>query len=262
MLLAFVFGLDGLAQLLMGRVEDNAGVALGIGAVAGTAILFAYGLAIRYLERRRVAELRRQGAVAGFVVGVVVGGALLAAVIGVIALFGDYHVRGSGSVAGAVTVLGLMIPTAIAEELLFRAVLFRMVEQWVGTWWALGISALVFGLLHLVNPGATIFGALAIAIEAGVMLGAAYLLTRSVWLAIGIHLGWNVVQGGIFGATVSGTTSHQPSLIRGDFSGSDLLTGGGFGPEASVVSIAIGLVTAVILLLWAARRGQLRSAQK
>jgi membrane protease YdiL (CAAX protease family) len=204
-----------------------------------------------------VAEVSRRGAVPGLAVGFLVGAVLFGAVMGIIAATGHYQYAGWGAVSGAVAVLGKMCAVAVAEELVFRAVLFRIIEQWIGTWLALAASALVFGLLHLANPGATLFGALAIAVEAGVMLGAAYALTRTIWFAVGIHLAWNFVQGGVFGATVSGTASTFQSLIRGAIAGPDLLTGGGFGPEASVPAIGVGVVAAVVLLILTVRRGRI-----
>ncbi len=71
--------------------------------------------------------------------------------------------------------------------------------------WDSILSALVFGLLHMINPGATLWAGIAVAIEAGILLAAAFVLTRRLWLAIGIHFAWNFVEGGIFGTPVSGT---------------------------------------------------------
>src|SRR5262249_7449596 len=214
--------------------------------------------AVRLLERRRpVAEVSPRGAPAAVAVGLLVGAAAFSAVIGIIAATGHYRVAGLGSVAGAVAVLGINCSIAVSEELLFRAVLFRMIERWVGTWIALAASALVFGLLHLANPGANLFGALAIAVEAGVMLGAAYALTRTIWFAVGIHLAWNVMEGGVFSTTISGTQNAFQGLLRSELTGPELLTGGGFGPEASVAAIGVGVVAAVVILLLTVRRGRI-----
>jgi uncharacterized protein len=115
----------------------------------------------------------------------------------------------------------------------------------------------VFGLIHLANPGATLFGALAIAVEAGVLLGAAYALTRTIWFAVGIHLAWNFMEGGVFSTTVSGTHNAFQGLLRSELTGPELLTGGGFGPEASVAAIGAGVVAATVLLLLTVRRGRI-----
>ena len=258
MLAGTLFAVDGLLQLLLSLVSKSAVLTGVIGVVGAVVAVAVYVWVVRLLERRRpVAEVNSRGAIAGVAVGLLVGGILFSAVVAIIAAAGHYHVSGLGSVAGALAVLGIMCSIAVAEELLFRAVLFRMIERWIGTWLALVVSALVFGLLHLANPGATLFGALAIAVEAGVMLGAAYALTRTVWFAVGIHLAWNFMEGGVFSTTVSGTQNGFQGLLRSEVTGPDLLTGGGFGPEASVEAIGVGVVAAVILLTLTVRRGRI-----
>ena len=229
------------------------------GLVAGVSMavlaVVAYRGAVRWLERRTASEVALPPR--GLGSGVLTGFGLFAVTIGGIALAGGYRVTGWGSFGGAVALLGLMASVAVTEELLFRAILFRVVEGWVGTWGALAISSVLFGLLHLVNPGATLFGALAIAVEAGGMLGAAYAATRTLWLPIGLHLGWNFAQAGIFGATVSGADTDTAGLLRAVSSGPSLISGGGFGPEASVFALLACAVPTVVLLRLARRRGRL-----
>jgi membrane protease YdiL (CAAX protease family) len=209
----------------------------------------------RLIERRDVAELARDGAAADLRRGTLIGIGLFAVSIGIIAMFGGYR-AGWGSIGVMITSFGLMCAVAAAEELIFRGVLFRIVEEMAGTWGALIVSALIFGALHLVNPDATVWGALAIAIEAGLMFGAAYAATRTLWLPIGMHLGWNFAEGGIFGVTVSG--SHgTPGLLKGTMSGSAVLTGGSFGPKASLVAILVCGIPTVLFLRLAARRGRI-----
>ena len=132
--------------------------------------------------------------------------------------------------------------------------MLRLIEGWLGTWWALAITAVFFGAAHLGNPQATVFGAVAIALEAGILLGACYLLTRRLWLAIGVHAAWNFVQGGIFGSDISGTGSGR-GLIEARFTGPDLLTGGAMGIEASVVAVVLCTAAGVAMLLAVRRRG-------
>jgi uncharacterized protein len=97
---------------------------------------------------------------------------------------------------------------------------------------ALVISGLVFGLLHVANPNATLLAGLAIAIEAGILLGGVYMLTRRLWLAMGLHLAWNLTQGGVYGVAVSGHA--MDGLLESALSGPAWLSGGAFGAEASV----------------------------
>ena len=77
-----------------------------------------------------------------------------------------------GSAAGALV-------SAFAQELIFRAIVFRITEEWLGIWWALAVSTLLFGLIHLTQAGASLLSSLAIALQAGLMLAAAYTLDAS-----------------------------------------------------------------------------------
>ncbi len=232
-------------------------VAVGVPLAIGVAWLYRW--TVRRTERRPVAELTRDGVGTDLLRGLAVGGALFVAVIGLITLAGGYRVEGFGSVGGLVATLGGMSAVAVSEEVLFRGVLFRLVEEQAGTWWAAGISALLFGLLHLLNPGATLWGAFAVAAEAGLLLAAAYVATRSLWLPIGLHLAWNVAEGGVFGAGVSGSAGGPDGLLRSQATGADLIGGGVFGPEASVVALAVCLVAAGLFLRHAARHDRIRS---
>jgi membrane protease YdiL (CAAX protease family) len=134
------------------------------------------------------------------------------------------------------SILGLMASVSIAEELLFRGVLFRIVENLLGTWGALEISGALFGVIHLLNPHATLWGAISIALEAGLMLGAAYAATRTLWAHIGLHFGWNFIQVGVFGGTASGSDHTYTGLFQSISNGPIILTGGAFGPKPASAS--------------------------
>lgn len=159
-----------------------------------------YWLLVHFVGGRPVIELGGRGAaLREFSVGLAIGALLMSAVIAILALIGFYHVVDVGWSMGVVTDLGAGISVGVAEEIFFRGILLRLIEGRLGTWWALAITSTLFGAAHLGNSHATVFGAVAIALEAGILLGACYLLTRRLWMAIGVHIAWNFVQGGIFG---------------------------------------------------------------
>ncbi|EGX55508.1 abortive infection protein [Streptomyces zinciresistens K42] len=236
---------------------DNPVLSLLGGAVIAIGALCGYAALVRFLEQRPVTELDPARAVPGLRSGTLTGMGLFTAVLALIALSADYGTEGGVSLGGALTVLGLMAGVAVAEELLFRGVLFRVVEELAGTVGALAVSAALFGGLHLLNPGATVRGALAIAVEAGLMLGAAYVATGALWLPIGLHFGWNFALSGVFGVTVSGDDSTPAGLLRGVLTGPEAVTGGGFGPEASVFAVLVCTILTVLLLRSAKRRGRM-----
>jgi membrane protease YdiL (CAAX protease family) len=143
---------------------------------------------------------------------------------------------------------------AFMEEILFRGILFRYVEELAGSWAALIVTSALFGFAHILNPHATWYSSLAIAIEAGLLLGGAYMLTRSLWLPIGLHAAWNFTQGEIFGVPVSGGAVH--GLLRSRLVGAPLLSGAGFGLEGSVIAVVIATAAGVCFVWLAVRRGK------
>jgi uncharacterized protein len=140
---------------------------------------------------------------------------------------------------------------------LFRGILFRHIETMLGTLAALGLTSALFGAAHLGNPDATWFSAFAIAVEAGVLLGAAYMLTRRLWLAIGIHAAWNFTQGWVFSIPVSGGDAPLGLLITRRI-GPDWLSGGDFGLEASVIAMVVATLAGILMLRKAIANGELR----
>ncbi len=212
---------------------------------------FAYYGFVHLIERRDVTELSLSHAAKELAGGVLIGAFLFSATIGILWVFGFYKVSGVNEWTAIFSWLVLAIFSGVFEELLFRGILFRVMEESLGTWLALAISAVIFGLLHLANPNATLWGAIAIAIEAGVMLAAAFIFTRRLWLPIGIHFAWNFTQGAIFGVAVSG--NEAKGLLQSTLSGPALLSGGAFGAEASVFAVIVGFA-AGIYFIWKARQ--------
>jgi membrane protease YdiL (CAAX protease family) len=218
-----------------------------VGVAAAAGAVFAYRWVTRRVEgRAEVTELATPGRWGGLGRGALIGAGAFLATMLISFVFTDAHVSG-GSFWACLGVAGSMASVAVTEELVFRGVLHRILEQRAGSVIAIVVSSLLFGLTHLINGNATLWGALAIAVEGGAMLAVAYTATRSLWLPIGLHFAWNFLQGGVFGTAVSGAES-EPGLLRTVLSGPDALTGGAFGPEAGLFALlCCGVVTA---LLW------------
>ncbi|MGA7356575.1 MAG: CPBP family intramembrane glutamic endopeptidase [Candidatus Cybelea sp.] len=136
--------------------------------------------------------------------GLGLGTLMFSVVILVLALGGHYHVSAMHLTRDLGIAVLFFASGAAFEELLFRGVLFRLIEEWAGTCIALALSALAFGAAHAFNPGATWVSTLAIALEAGVLLGSAFVVTRNLWFPIGVHFAWNFLEGPICGTQVSG----------------------------------------------------------
>lgn len=230
----------------VGRLAADTAWVLPAAAVKLGLIAGVYAAYVTWVEKRSPGELSWRGAGREWCAGLALGVSLFVLVVGILAAAGAYRITGSNGWQVLAAALPGLLVVALYEELIFRAVVFRLLEESFGSWVALGVSALVFGLLHLGSPGAGPVGALAVAIEAGLLLGAAFMLTRRVWLCTAIHLGWNAAQGAIFSAAVSGRA--HTGVFQGAFSGPAWLTGGAFGPEASVPAVLLCTGCALLVL--------------
>ncbi len=224
--------------------------------IASATLIILYKLVIRRLGEYPRDDLRLTGSLRPLLGGLAGGFVVFALAVAIAAAIGIYRVTGEGDLTGLLpALLGPGIFAAVSEEMLFRGVLFRWLEEFGGSWAALLLTSAFFGAAHLANPNASILAAAGIAFEAGVLLGGAYMLTRSLWLPMGIHAAWNFTQGEIFDIPVSGVNAH--GLLTARLSGPPLLTGNGFGLEASPIAISVATAAGVSLVVLAARRGQL-----
>lgn len=245
----FILGRAG----LIGHAAHGLPAAVGDPLWRSVPALGAYLLLVRFIERRRVIELKLRNLPVQASVGIIFGVLLISAVMATLWLAGSYHVTGtSGHVAWLAAILSLGVGAAISEEIVFRGVLFRIVEEGLGTWGALVVSALAFGAVHLSNPNATLGSATAIAIEAGILFGLLYHVTRSLWLCMGLHAAWNVMEGPVYGTSVSGLPAH--GWLQSTLTGPAWLSGGHFGPEDSLVTVAWCAALSLVLLIVALRR--------
>lgn len=208
---------------------------------------------VRRIEQRALTELRGPAPGRELVAGVVLGTLLFLGAVGIAAVGGGFEVIGAGSWVAVAKSFTEMAFVALIEEILFRAVIFRLSERSLGTWPALLISAVLFGLAHLPNGGIT---ALAVGntVLAGVLFAAAYLRSRRLWLPIGVHFGWNFVSDGVLSMPTSGNPTH--GLLQVGVTGPDWLTGGAYGLEGSAVTLVLMALASAVLLWRALRAGQ------
>jgi membrane protease YdiL (CAAX protease family) len=230
----------------VGAVSALAALGPVFAVIAAVAAVVVYWAVTKYVARRPAPEIARAGAVrewwlgSAFGVGFVLFSTLL------IALFGGYSFSGSGSFFGPLFgAAAVSLGAAVTEELLFRGLLLQALEKWLGSGAALAITSAFFGLAHLFNPSGTVWSSLAIAVEAGLLLGAAFLWRRNIWFAAGLHWAWNTVVA-LLGIPVSGHAADGWFVVSS--SGPELLTGGGFGLEASIMPVLAGLALSIFML--------------
>lgn len=187
-------------------------------------------------------------------IGIGMGIALIGLVTGLIVAVGGVRfsldpARSMDALAMAAWVFAWVV---LLEELLFRGFVFQRLVDGIGQWPALLAMAVLFAIAHWGNPGmdwttltwATIDTALG-----AILLGLAYLRTRRLALPIGIHFGWNWAQGALLGFDVSGLDQSGwllPELLDMP----QWLTGGAFGPEASVFAVLVDTVAVVLMWRW------------
>ncbi len=151
---------------------------------------------------------------------------------------------GSWWAAAAISFANLF-PAAFGEELLLRGYIFAVLREAIGSKWTLISTSIVFGLLHVQNPGSDAQSIL-IVMLAGFFLGAVFLATRSLWAATMAHFAWNWFMAAGLHAPVSGLPVATPDYRVID-SGPDWLTGGNWGPEGGFAA-ALGMFFVLIYL--------------
>jgi membrane protease YdiL (CAAX protease family) len=239
--------LDGIAQVPGMYLKSPVPIIIGSIVLSALVVLAYYGW-IGLTEGHKATDLSIGRLLPETCKGLLTGFLYFVVVVGIMMLAGVYRVESfqfNGLTQLAQFCFFLTI--AVGEEVMFRGIVFRMIDVRWNTWIALLVSTAVFGLVHIVNPGATWWSTLAIALESGLLLGAAYKWSGTLWLPIGIHWAWNFTQGNIYGAAVSGTEAGDSVLVINAY-GPDIVTGGAFGPEASIVAVIFGIIITLVFL--------------
>lgn len=213
-----------------------------------------YALYVTKVERRAVSELSLKGSAKEYGTGFLVGGLMICASVAGIASLGGLRILSFTPNTMVALPLVVHMTVSIIEEMLLRVIIFRVLQESLGTWLALAASSLVFGAMHLINDNVSVLG-IANVTAAGALLAAAYLLTGRLWLCAGLHAASNFFQEGIFAIAVSGH-AVKTGLLLTERSGPDWLTGGAFGIEGSAVDLAVVVLVTVGMLVLAQRGGR------
>lgn len=241
-------------QMLQPLLERDVRGAIGV-FVTIALLIAAQKLVLRRLGDRKHDDLPFGSAAQGMGLGAIAAFVLFSVIVGIAALLGAYRIEGWGGLSNWVFVLfAAGFSAGFVEEFIFRGILFRWIEEFGGSWTALVVTSALFGFVHITNDNATWFSSAAIAIEAGVMLGGAYMLTRSLWVPIGLHFGWNVTQGLVWDVPVSG--NDVDGVVNARLVGNELISGGAFGLEASVIAVVLAGSFGVWLVKRAMDKGE------
>jgi hypothetical protein len=221
--------------------------------LAGFSWLLAVG---NHVESHRIAAQGlplTHGWAKQFGMGCAIGAGLVLLSVIPIAILGRLSFRTTvspHSLARAVLVTFVVLAGALAEELMFRGYPFQRLVEATGAARAIVVFSILFGAVHLMNPGASLWG-LVNTIVIGIFLAIAYLRSRALWLPWGFHFAWNLTMGLLIGLPVSGFRLFNV-VVHGTAVGPKWLTGGSYGIEASAagaLAIAIGLLIVWLLPL-------------
>lgn len=223
-------------------------------------LLLGYWLFVRLHERRKVDELRPT--VRGIALGVATGAGLAALAMLLLFALGAYQMTAwQGLQRGLLGVAGLIVVAAMLEEILYRGIVFRILEGGWGTTVALCLQTLLFAANHIANiDGPADFAQDVVTVVAVALVGAFWTLlfvyTRNLWVVCANHAAWNFAIL-LTGAPLSGIGDWMAvAPLASRYQGPDWLTGGAFGPEASVLTWV--LVGAGLVVLWALARSRKR----
>ncbi len=229
--------------------------------VTGLAVTISVYLALRFFDRRSFISLGlrwdRQ-ALRDILVGICISAFTMGLVFIIELSTGWLEIQGFGWETAPADILIpnfvfwslSFLAVGVYEELLSRGYHLQNMEEGLKTPLALFFSSFVFGLGHMGNPEFTWAAALGIA-AAGLFMAFAYLRTRQLWLPIGLHIGWNIFEGPIFGFPVSGLETVR--LLNHQVNGPTLMTGGAFGPEAGLVVLP-AIVIGALMVYWYTRK--------
>jgi uncharacterized protein len=256
MMKRFIFGLLGfVAVWIVGLAPQFLAYAHVSGiivfALEGGLSIAGYLLYVRVVEKRHPLELSGFR-IALLPLGILIGLIWFGLLIAMLYASGHYQINGLAFPNRLVSAGIFAIGTAIWEEVTFRGLLFRVTEQAFGTWVGVAVSAIAFGALHGLNPNASLAASIAIILESGILLAAAYFATRTLWLPIGLHFGWNFAEDFIFGVRISGHAA-RPAIVEGTLTGSSLWTGGAYGLESSILAIGLAAILSAVLIAIAIR---------
>ncbi len=218
------------------------------GSTATLLFIIVYATFYSLYERRKISELSGSNLAKNLITGILLGTVLQTLTVLVIYLNNGFSVISLNSFIHVLPSLTMAFTAAIPEELLFRGIIFRIVEEKLGSYLALAISAIIFASIHFLNPNSTLIITFGIAIQGGLLLGAAYIYSKNLWFPIAIHFAWNIVQSGVFGAATSGNIFGK-SLLTTKIEGTELITGGQFGPEGSIQATLFCLAATIILMI-------------
>lgn len=218
-------------------------------------LLAVYYILFKRYERREITELSKTYFLKESLLGLSISVMCISLVISTFYIMRYYEVISTNNVSNLLVSLFFCVSAAALEEIIFRGIIYRIVEGSLGTKLALVLSALIFGLVHISNEHANVISIISAA-AGGILLGLMFSLTRRLWLPIAFHAGWNWAQAS-FGTVVSGFT-EMPTFLQIKLNGPEIITGGVLGPENSIITVGLVLILSGMLYYLTWKKGNFR----
>ena len=217
-------------------------------------LLAAYYYLFRLYDKRKITELSIKYLLKEMFGGFIFGFSTISLSIFILYLLGYYQAISITAAHYSIKFFTFLMFAAIVEDLFHRGLIVRVCENWLGTNLTLVIAMLVEMQLHIYNPNTNLFS-LSLYLIWGFTMGMMFIYTKRIWLPFFFHLGWNFSQP-FYGSNLSGL-NDMGSIIQSKFNGPELLTGGAFGIENSIITISFLLFIGIALYYLAKKEGKI-----
>jgi membrane protease YdiL (CAAX protease family) len=222
-------------------------------------LLLSYLYLFRYYEKRKITELSAKQLPKEFIGGFILGFSILSLVILILYFFGYYKAIGISDYSFLLAPFSFLVIAALFEEVFFRLIAYRILEEWLGTYWALFVIVILFTVPHLFNNHVSVLVVLTILLFS-FAVAIMYTYTRRLWLPFAFHLGWNFAQP-FYGSNLSGEEGIG-SLIKARFQGPAVFNGSAFGIEGSIFTVIFLTILSATLLYFCTRDNKILKSNK
>ena len=220
--------------------------------IATAAYIFLFSV----YEKRPIYELSKINLKSYAFTGFLTGIGLQTFFILVIWLTGTFLIVNINPSSTLISSFAFALTAGFVAEIIMIGIVFRLLEEQTGTTIALVIFIIAFAALHVNVKGANVISIGATAMQAGLLLPAAYVYTRSLWFPVFLHFGWDFAEPGIFGG-INPSTSLKQGLLTSKITGNSLFTGGATGPQDSLTSLLLCALLGIIFLALAKQKNVL-----
>ena len=173
----------------------------------------------------------------------------------------DVYYVGNISILLLIKVFIIFIFQALLEEILFRGYLMPFFSKVIGIKFTIILLSFLFTCIHLFNPNLDIIG-LANVFLAGVTFSLIYYYTGNLWLVGAMHTLWNFILGFIVGSQISGIITYNSVFFSIPVENKDLISGGVFGFEASIVTTIVELTISLFVIYLIRKEKRIESLVK